>query len=122
MDAGALLNDGGALLNGEAIMVAPVALDGCRPLVTSGYKPSSGTVPARDGRGGGVDACPLLAPIPAVRPYMAAVAVPCAAEYLFGFGDALADPVPCPPMLPDRLGEFDDTYPPIDSRLPLDAG
>ena len=122
MDAGARLNDGVALLNGEAIMVAPEALDCCKPLVTRGYKPSRGTVPARDGRGGGVDVFPLLEPAPAVKPCMAAAAVPYAAEYLFGFGDAFADVVPWPPMLPDRLGEFDDTCPPIDSRLPLDAG
>jgi hypothetical protein len=117
MDAGARLKEGAALLKGEATIELP---DGCKPLVTRGYRPSRGTVPARDGRGGGVDEFPLLAP--AVRPCIAAAAFPNPAEYLFGFGDTLADPFPCVPMLPDRLGEFDDAWPPIDSRLLLETG
>lgn len=94
MDAGALLNTGGALFTGEVMPEAVVAPDVGRPFVASAYKPSRGMVPAREGRGGGVDVCPLSPPKPAVRPFMADAAFPYPAEYLFGFGDAFADPFP----------------------------
>jgi hypothetical protein len=63
MDAGALMKDGGEAIDGDTMVDVPFTLPlaGDNPLVTSGERLSSGKVPARDGRGGGADACPLPA-------------------------------------------------------------
>lgn len=122
MDAGALINAGGEVIVGVMFAVLTLPLVGDNPLVTSGRRPSSGKVPAREGRGGGADPEAELPDTPAVMPFIAVAAFPYPAEYLFGFGEALADPPPCPPTLPFRLGELDIICPVVESRRPLIKG